>query len=423
MTDVEELRTRIERICTEIACHDQKEVLKQLERDKSLLKRQLNEALDPVARLPLEISGEIFIHSLPARPEPGSPHPILLLNICHAWTDIALSSPRLWTGIYIALPCTDSFKNVLPTWLRRTSNLPLSIILGGIYIDQDVAADIWGHGPQLKHLEIHNKEDKSLEPAQPMNLFGVGGPGPLPSLETLTIRGGLESWGRIFHGPQILQLLRMGPHLIECVFEGMRVTSDLETIEKLVHPALRRLMFGEYGKCPRGNDNLLRCLSLPQLETLSLSMRPVSGAILLSFLKRSSPPLRTLVLRPGRLDFSQLHQCLCLVPTLIRFELWYPGSRLLKELFAAFADSPILPNLHSLTIYTDSSVISYSSCTTLLRALAARRAHLQIVHIEMSADSWISLKPTADILAAFRDLIVDGMKIHIGTEFCNFVSD
>jgi hypothetical protein len=45
MTDVEELRTRIERICTEIERHDQKEVLKQLERDKSLVKRQLNEAL------------------------------------------------------------------------------------------------------------------------------------------------------------------------------------------------------------------------------------------------------------------------------------------------------------------------------------------------------------------------------------------
>ncbi|KAJ7853706.1 hypothetical protein B0H14DRAFT_3653704, partial [Mycena olivaceomarginata] len=93
---------RIAKLDTEI--ESQKELLKKLERDKSLAQRQLNAARDPVARLPLEISSEIFVQSLAPFPEPGALHAPMLRNICNAWSDIALSTPELWAAIHINFP-------------------------------------------------------------------------------------------------------------------------------------------------------------------------------------------------------------------------------------------------------------------------------------------------------------------------------
>ncbi|KAJ7208429.1 hypothetical protein B0H12DRAFT_1242995 [Mycena haematopus] len=91
---VPELRARIMELDTEINL--QMEVVKKLQHDKSLVQRQLNAVLDPIAHLPLEICSEIFLQSLSessfARLGP-SHLPTLLLNICHAWSAIAISTP------------------------------------------------------------------------------------------------------------------------------------------------------------------------------------------------------------------------------------------------------------------------------------------------------------------------------------------
>ncbi|KAJ7302070.1 hypothetical protein DFH08DRAFT_723533, partial [Mycena albidolilacea] len=93
----DELRARIVELDTEIRRQRDSEVLKDLECDRSLVRRQLNARIDPVARLPVEISSEIFIQSLPPFPQPGAIHiPMLLLNICNTWRDIALSTPSFW---------------------------------------------------------------------------------------------------------------------------------------------------------------------------------------------------------------------------------------------------------------------------------------------------------------------------------------
>ncbi|KAJ7791094.1 hypothetical protein B0H14DRAFT_2535227 [Mycena olivaceomarginata] len=127
---VQDLRARIAKLDTEIDL--QRELLKRLERDRSLTQRQLNSVLDPFARLPLEISSEIFLQSLPRFRKPGDPDvPILQLNICNAWTDIALSTPSLWATIHITFqssrfpsPSTQGLKTLVPIWLRRAHNRP-----------------------------------------------------------------------------------------------------------------------------------------------------------------------------------------------------------------------------------------------------------------------------------------------------------
>ncbi|KAJ7828000.1 hypothetical protein B0H13DRAFT_304508 [Mycena leptocephala] len=431
MASVEELRARLEKLSTDIDL--QKEVLKKLEKDRSLVQWQLNAVLDPVARLPFEISSAIFLHCLPATlAEVGARHvPMLLLNICNTWSNIALSTPSLWAAIHIVFPRPDGFKELLPAWLQRAGNRLLSVTLRGT-VDGDVAAIIWRHG-QLKHLEICCDEDEdddedSDEDTNVIDLFGGMSPGPLPFLETLTIRGFADARGQGYPGLQMRELLRMAPNLVECIFDSMSPVYDIEiaapTAEKLVLPALRRMVFGGSLRNPDSDDEILTHITLPALETLSLWL-DISGNDLLAFFQRSSPPIQDLFVGSGsaHLDSDELHECFRLLPTLTRFEIRRPTLILVAKLFDALADSPsLLPNLHSLIIHLYSSSMPDSSWKTLLRALSTRRTQLQIVQVQLYVGPPLSLKPGADVLAAFRELIADGMQVHIGTQDSNFIS-
>ncbi|KAJ7745197.1 hypothetical protein DFH07DRAFT_833809 [Mycena maculata] len=88
------VRTRIEEISSAIA--RQKEILRSLEIQKSAAHGELkfNAIRDPMSRLPLEISSEIFAQCLPARPKI---HPLqaptIFLGVCRLWRDIALYAP------------------------------------------------------------------------------------------------------------------------------------------------------------------------------------------------------------------------------------------------------------------------------------------------------------------------------------------
>ncbi|KAJ7472207.1 hypothetical protein FB451DRAFT_1036682 [Mycena latifolia] len=111
-----ELQEHIAKLSADIA--RQKEVLMSLERSKKTAEHQLNALRDPVARLPVELSSEIFIECLPPRPTPDAQDaPLLLLNICKAWTDIALATPALWAAIRAHEPISD-LENILDAWLK-----------------------------------------------------------------------------------------------------------------------------------------------------------------------------------------------------------------------------------------------------------------------------------------------------------------
>ncbi|KAJ7745203.1 hypothetical protein DFH07DRAFT_702208, partial [Mycena maculata] len=88
---------RIEELSLAIA--RQREVLKDLENQKSVVQGDLNAILDPMARLPAEISSDIMLCCLPTGtipyPDPQAA-PMIFLNICRSWSNIALSTPALW---------------------------------------------------------------------------------------------------------------------------------------------------------------------------------------------------------------------------------------------------------------------------------------------------------------------------------------
>ncbi|KAJ6558226.1 hypothetical protein B0H19DRAFT_1261757 [Mycena capillaripes] len=268
MTDVQELQARIAKLSAEIDL--QKDVLKKLEQDKSLIQRQLNTVLDPVARLPFEISSEIFLQCLPLSLFPPNPNdvPILLLNVCSAWTDIAFSTPGLWTAIKITLPRAHGFEDSLQAWLRRAANHPLSIsLIGPETFDRSVMGIIWEHGQQLQHLEMSfEEEDERDDYGTDDRIDFLGGQSrePLPLLETLRIRN---------------------------------------------------LTWHHAGFLP------WNCLTLPALEALSLQLHDETIVALFDFLKRSSPPLKQLGMRDitdtrDGFDFVRLQECFYLVPTL-----------------------------------------------------------------------------------------------------------
>ncbi|KAJ6516807.1 hypothetical protein C8R47DRAFT_405345 [Mycena vitilis] len=426
----------------------QRELLKKMEEERSLLQRQLNVGQDPIARLPLEISSSIFVWCLPVdshiRPWAGRA-PMLLLNICNAWTKIALSTPALWAAIQIffdaASTPSECLVEILPLWFQRARNHPLSISLCETYDpDPAVAGIIWQQAPQMKHLEIWEEEDEDQDDhdiaAETRDLFGDTNPGPLPMLETFTVRA-LEH-GRGFPAVQIFELLRLAPNLAECTFDCMYPVHcwDDNDAEELELPKLRRLMFGQYPAQPNSDEEILmKNLTLPGLEALSLSFRGFTMDDFLAFLERSSPPLKELIIGDGTRakTFPRLAECLRLIPTLTHLELWevwqwQPNSPFVPDLFAALAGSQgrgLLPDLQRLVIHLFVSDIPDSSWSLLLRALSAR-PQLQAVRVnlDVAPPALGSVKPGEEVLAAFRDLVANGKEVYIGIKDStyNFIS-
>ncbi|KAJ7640390.1 hypothetical protein DFH06DRAFT_1052815 [Mycena polygramma] len=427
MSSVERLRARIAELSTEIG--RQKEVLRNLETDKSLLQRRLNAAVDPVARLPLELSSEIFIQSLPPSSSPGE-HPslqhapLVLLSVCTTWKDIALSVPALWAAIRIDFPCTEGFTDVLTAWLQRAHNHPLSISLRGPGAFDRAATDIiWRHSRQLKHLEVcHHPIDVDDEEEAPnggavVDFLG-GCPGALLGLQTLAFRARSGDYSDGYAGTPIVNFLRLTPNLVECTFD-LGPIHDLESPTKfLVLHSLRRLSFGEFG-----DDDLLNWLSLPGLTAISVSLWGACVNDLLLFLKRSSPPLRELVVKADNrpLTTTHLDECLRLVPTVVRFEIRRPIPEFLEEFFDMLAEAPyLLPSLQSLIICPSSLRGVHRGpfprlWPALSRALSSRRAHIRHVYIELPGRPGPEIAwPWGNTLSALRELKAEGMQLYIG---------
>jgi hypothetical protein len=104
---VKELQQRIDDLSADIIWA--KQLLKDLENDKRAVQRQLNSASDLIARLPLEISSEIFMECLDVPCPSSGAHcaPLFLMNICRNWTDIALATPAIWAAVDAGDPIID----------------------------------------------------------------------------------------------------------------------------------------------------------------------------------------------------------------------------------------------------------------------------------------------------------------------------
>ncbi|KAF7366749.1 hypothetical protein MSAN_00933100 [Mycena sanguinolenta] len=232
-------------------------------------------------------------------------------------------------------------------------------------------------------------------------------------LETLTIASfGANDWKL----DDLVRLFELTPNLVRCTLPNIdvRTSRSDHDLPIVILPNLHSLEFGDSvvrDGLTTGND-LLRHLTLPALETLAVPLYVASFDDFSLFLRRSAPPLRSLLLGCGlyKIRFPQLHECLRLLPSLTHFDLCAPFAALDADLFAALVDSEfLLPNLQSLKIQSQALFHHSSLHQTVLQVLSAR--HPQLVCFHLCAKQH---RPDTEILDGLRQLAADGMEIFIG---------
>jgi hypothetical protein len=110
-------------------------------------------------------------------------------------------------------------------------------------------------------------------------------------------------------------------------------------------------------------------------------------------------------------DFPLLAECLHLVPDLRRLELWFPTA---EAVFSGLAESPaLLTHVNALVLHVTEDDISDSFWAALNRAFLTRPAEFQLVDITVPGRLPDSKMPSPDIIAAFRALAVNGVRIQL----------
>ncbi|KAJ7487380.1 hypothetical protein B0H11DRAFT_2015430 [Mycena galericulata] len=410
-TSTANLRARIDALSS--AIDRQNQVLRDLENERSSVRSELNLILDPMARLPLEISSDIFMHCLPSAPGPDPRSvPMVLLAVCHSWTNMALSTPSLWSTFHVE--CRPAqFGKILKAWLGRAQNAPLSLTFH-VSLDQDVRVLLKQYADQVENLELRIGSEEELQQIIV----------PFPSLKTLTVVGfdptthRSDDVGLLLCGMECVKLLRAAPALMECDLLNLRYRLPRASNSELVTlPFLRRLCLAKIGLV--GLDDgagLLEYLTLPTLHSLLTAGYDAHGINFKAFLTRSSPPLRTLYLTTTAEDSGASY--FGLVPGLTDLDmLTYLYDNFFVENLTRVDD--FLPNLHNLTIRCPSPFSERSRFENVITMLSARRGSpLQSFRLLFQG---IVDAPDADIILAFRQLAERGLQIHIGRKDLSYI--
>ncbi|KAJ6590727.1 hypothetical protein DFH09DRAFT_210136 [Mycena vulgaris] len=286
MSDAAALRTRLEDLASAIAHH--KEIIYDLEKTRTAVQRDLNAILDPMARLPLEISSDIFTRCLPAIPR-ADPlmAPMVFLKVCHSWSNIALSASALWTSIQIEFPRAPGFEHLFEAWLKRAGTRATSISLRGP-LPQAEASVLNEHAPRVQKLQLYFASETSLKQIN----------ASFPCLTALTIAQDDRDPDRAeffsLNARGCAELIRAAPNLVECNFDRVYFYSDdpPTNLTEFIHNSLRSLHLGieadEYS-----NTSILSYFTLPALQTLYIPGINIPSDII-SSLARSAPPLQSL---------------------------------------------------------------------------------------------------------------------------------
>ncbi|KAJ7621935.1 hypothetical protein DFH06DRAFT_1305669 [Mycena polygramma] len=401
MSSATELRSRIAELSSAIDLQTQ--ILRDLEITRASARRELNAICDPMARLPFELSSDIFTLCLPDIPqiERGTA-PLVLLGICRLWSDIALSTPFLWATVHSDSPNAEH----LEIWLSRAQNIPLELSLHAS--GSELGSVVKRHASQVQRLDL------SIEFLPELHQMTT----QFPALKKLKVMGRHYCENSF---ENCVAALRAAPALVEGDLVDVR---DLDDAVPLTHPCLRHLRLGRYGRTiDEGDDHeggagILNFLTLPALETLFIGGLDISSNEFRSFLARSSPPLQSLLLgttidNDEDLDIRFLHS----VPTLtsLGLDFWEHDIYDLPAMaILAFAQN-FLPDLRHLAIRGWSRYLCQDK--NLIPMLMARRTRLQSVEI-ISRDM---NEPDDSSLAVLRKLVEDGMRIHVGTQRQNYI--
>ncbi|KAJ7621992.1 hypothetical protein DFH06DRAFT_769854 [Mycena polygramma] len=422
-----ELRTRIDELSLDIDA--QKQILRDLENERSKARFELNSIRDPLAGLAVELAAQIFLHCLPIyappRPDPRVA-PMVLLSVCHLWRNIAVSTPELWTQIHIDWLTTEFDSAQCKIWLGRTLALPLSFTFRGP-LAQGVGTLVKQYGHRLKNLAL-------VVQGNSKDLTRIESQGPFPALTTLTIAAHptkTNSCESLFQVPESVELLRAAPRLVECDFDEVFYAESHYHLgvhpKPVTHTSLQHLRLGQphsraLHDTHRNGAFILRCLTLPALKSLDIANFDIRSSDFIDFLTRSSPPLESLRMIPS----TTLVEHFRFMPSLTELELWRYNCEeedkndgyLPPFLQALGTVLDFLPNLRDLTIR------GFFPHDYRALIVALRRRHGQLQSFQLIFPSYYDdLEPVEDgaAIPALRKLAADGMRIHIGPKDRNFV--
>ncbi|KAJ7160285.1 hypothetical protein C8R46DRAFT_366465 [Mycena filopes] len=422
MSSLDALNARIDRLSSAIDL--QKQVLRELETQMSDARRELNTLRDPMARLPLEISSEIFMQCLPG--DDGST-PMSLLAICHLWSDIALSTPSLWATVFSDIPDTPGFCQHFQTWLARARSFPLSISLHG-HITTDVSAVLKQHAAQVQTLELGIESPEQLE-----EMITT----PFPTLQKLFI-GNTGRDSEASYLRDCVETMRASPTLRSCQFTAMTEAGGAGTHHApphLIHSSLRQLLLGKPPQDQsRGGHRrfmsscrLLTCLTLPSLEDLLISWLDIPTTEFVSFLRRSSPPLQSLHMTLGLAAVES--NWIPLVPSLVSLTLTLNSSSTpnsIPILSQMARDNNILPNLRDLSVTCwPKTHETYQDLVTVIKSRQTaqqpqlRSFKLIFPFFDYAFES--ERKPNAMVIEVLSPFVDEGIQIHIGPEKKNYI--
>ncbi|KAJ7645956.1 hypothetical protein DFH06DRAFT_580636 [Mycena polygramma] len=428
MLSVTDLLTQIEELSSAIDV--QKQVLKKLNAKRIDAWRNLNALRDPISRLPLELSSEIFVCCLPDSPRPdfgNTVTPTLLLGVCHRWSSIAISTPSLWNTIYSDCPLdAPNFDKLLEVWLGRAQSLPLSLHLRG-------------RGSLDRVLPVMQRafrvEDLELSPEDAWDFEGMNTQSKFSSLKNLriVIRNTMST---AINARGSLEMLRAAPRLSSCEFEGMYYRrNETQPPELLVHPSLQHLGSGrplwqdsdyDISRSRSSSVYILQYLTLPALKSLRISRLDITRDQFTSFLVRSSPPLQSLAMEiiPALAGLRiATHDYFRVIPSLTDLDLLCTDRSSFDTLVEALAAAPdILPALRCLTFRTRYTVWGYfqnpERWEHLLRMLTSRRFQSFRLIFVLSMEEHY---PPDHVLVALRQLANEGMDLYVGYHDSSFL--
>ncbi|KAJ7227635.1 hypothetical protein C8J57DRAFT_1585028 [Mycena rebaudengoi] len=320
--------------------------------------------------------------------------PLLLMKVCGRWSDIALSTPTLWSTIHAHFPRARGFENLFDSWLARAHPRPLSISLHGDI--ESVLGVVCSRAHQVQALELWIDHDGLLPEAS------------FPSLKTLTVVNTAEISN--FTAIGFMRLLQSAPDLVECSLDNMDTGLN---VPSLTLPSLQYLCVGPRGTLIRGRP-YSAAITSPALQTLIISNFDLNTEDVASFLARSeSPPIQSVTLFYLGLEApSALAKLFSLTPTVTEVKLLCVergDEPACTTLFNLLSHHGFLPQLRDLEIKVISDW-SRSWVDTIYSSLSARP--VQIESIRIVVPCW----PEPQLLAPLRQLVAErGMEFYFGT--------
>ncbi|KAJ7045096.1 hypothetical protein C8F04DRAFT_1343637 [Mycena alexandri] len=400
--------------------------LRALEATRRPLQRRLDRIVFPVLSLPPEIVSHIFAECLPCRPVDGSLDrdvpsamlaPLLLLQICRTWREIALSTPHLWHYLHLISVPESTYKSIR----MRQGVGTFKGAIGSVLL---VFAS------RLRSISLHLAREE---------YEGLSDIGPFPILENLTI-----SFPWYDAGLDHMKLFSTAP-LLRHVFykEGAKPRKFVLPCKDVSHltcqaPLVQDAFLNFLQESPsvkefkgfvragiRGHLRRIEVMTHDHLETLCLAPNS-STNYFPSFLASTS--LRRFHTQHQMASLS-IEWFTAAMPGLVDIELCNPTLLFFREFFGMLdrsQESGFLPHLKALTFRH----CAFELDASMLQALSSRytpTADNDTADLEFFQQIWpegweaifIMDDPT---IAACRELVEQGMAIHVGPVARNWVS-